>query len=125
MAYKVLLAEDEQLILRAYKDELERSGLLVLTATDGVEAMEKIKSEKPDLIVLDLMLPLQTGFKILEELQMNEELKRIPIVILSNLSQDYSFQSSKELGAVDYFVKDSTSMENVITKIKHRLITTR
>lgn len=118
---KILLAEDDKYICRAYKDGLERAGFQVLVAFDGVEAMQKVRSEKPDLILLDLIMPIKNGFEMLEELKKDPAFKRIPVIILSNLGQDSDREKGKSLGAVDYLVKSDFSMKEVIRKVREHL----
>jgi len=118
---KILLVEDDKYILRAYKDGLTRAGLEVITASDGMEAMRSVKLYKPDLILLDLILPIKNGFEVLEEMKMDDELKNIPVVILSNLGQDSDIEKGKALGAIDYLIKTSLSMKEVIEKVKFHL----
>lgn len=118
---KILLAEDDKYISRAYKDGLERAGFEVLVATDGSEALEKIKKDAPDLILLDLIMPVKNGFEVLEELAMDGGVKKIPVIILSNLGQDSDIKKGKALGAVDYLIKTDYSMKEVIEKAKFYL----
>jgi len=118
---KILLAEDDKYISRAYKDGLERAGFKVIIAFDGEEAMQKIKAEKPDLVLLDLVMPVKNGFEVLEELRIDGELSEIPVVILSNLGQESDIKKGKELGAVDYLIKANFSMKEVIEKVKEHL----
>ncbi|MBU0722436.1 response regulator [Patescibacteria group bacterium] len=115
---KILLVEDDQYIVRAYKDGLMRAGFEVLIASDGNEALEKIKKDLPDLILLDLIMPVKNGFEVLEELKMNGETKKIPVAILSNLGQDSDIKKGKALGAIDYLIKSNFSMKEVVEKVK-------
>lgn len=119
---KVLLIEDDKYLCRAYKDGLERAGLEIILAYDGVEGLEKIKSEKPDLILLDLILPDKSGFEVLREVSLDKNLKKIPIVVLSNLGQKSDIQTCRELGAKDYLVKADFTMKDVIKKVKFHLV---
>lgn len=121
MNKKILLAEDDKFLIRAYKDSLERAGFEVILALNGTEAMRKIKAKKPDLILLDLVMPEKDGFEILEELRIDHELKKIPVLILSNLGQDSDVKKGKELGAVDYLIKADFSMKDVMNKVKFYL----
>ena len=118
---KILLAEDDQFISRAYKDGLERAGFEIVIALDGIEAVEKIRSEKPDIVLLDLIMPERNGFEVLEEIKKDEYLKKIPVIILSNLGQESDVKKGKDLGAVDYFIKTDFSMKEVIEKVKFYL----
>lgn len=119
---KILLIEDDKFLCRAYKDGLERAGFEVSFASDGKEGLEKIKSEKPDLILLDLILPVKGGFEILEELKMEGNPKDAPVIILSNLGQESDVERGKALGAVDYLIKSDWSMKKVIEKVKFHLV---
>jgi len=118
---KILLVEDDKFLVRAYKDGLERAGFEVLTAFDGQEGIEKMKSEKPDLVLLDLIMPVKNGFEVLGEVAMVDELRKIPIIILSNLSQESDLERGMALGATDYLVKADFSLESVIEKVKEHL----
>ena len=118
---KILLAEDDKFISRAYKDGMERAGFEMIIAFDGIEAIEKINREKPDLILLDLIMPDKNGFEVLEEIKMDDGLKNIPVVILSNLGQDSDIEKGKALGAADYLIKSNLSMKEVIEKVRFYL----
>lgn len=118
--YKILLAEDDQFIARAYKDGFEQAGFEVVAAVDGVETVKKIRSEKPDLLLLDLVMPIKSGFGVMEEIKADETIK-VPVLVLSNLSQESDIKKSKELGAIDYIVKSNISMKEVIEVVKKYL----
>jgi len=118
---RILLAEDDKFISRAYKDGLTRAGFEVETAYDGNEALKKIRANKPNLILLDLVMPDKDGFETLEELHLDKKLKKIPVIVLSNLGQDSDVKKGKELGAVDYLIKSDHSMKEVIEKVKFYL----
>lgn len=93
----------------------------IVTAIDGEEGLRKIYGEKPDLIILDLMLPKKDGFEILKEIKDNKDVKDIPVIILSNLGQDNDIKRGLELGAVDFLVKIDYSIAKVVEKIKNAL----
>lgn len=116
--FKIVLAEDDKFISRAYTDGLSRAGFEVVHSPDGGEAVKTIKKQKPDLILLDLIMPVKNGFEVIEEVKADNELKNIPIIILSNLGQDSDIQKGRELGAVDYLIKSNFSMSEVIDKLK-------
>ena len=118
---KILLAEDDQFISRAYTDGLERAGYKIINAYNGKEAIEKIKSENPDLILLDLIMPEKNGFEVLEEVKQDEALKNIPIIVLSNLGQDTDIQKARDLGADDYLIKANYTLTEVVEKLKKYL----
>lgn len=118
---KIALIEDDKFLLGAMNDKLLREGFTVFTATNGGEAMEVIKREKPDLVLLDLIMPVKSGFEVLEDIKRDNEVKNIPIIILSNLGQESDIEKGKELGAVDYLIKADFKMKEVIKKIKDHL----
>jgi DNA-binding response OmpR family regulator len=120
--YKILLAEDDKFIARAYKDGLEQAGFMVTAVADGEEAMKSVAKEIPDIILLDLIMPIKNGFEVLADLKLDPKLKKVPVLVLSNLGQDSDFLKAKQLGAVDYMVKSNFSMKEVIAKVKMHLI---
>ena len=115
---KILLAEDDKFISKAYQDGLGRAGFEVIAAYDGNEALNKIKSKKPNIILLDLIMPEKNGFEVLEEIKTDNDLKNIPIIILSNLGQASDIQKGRDLGANDYLIKSNFSIKEVIEKMK-------
>lgn len=117
----ILIVEDEKFLVRALQDSLTIEGYKVDTAVNGEEAIEKIKSKIPDLILLDILMPKKDGFYVLQELKKNPEWKTIPVVVLSNLGGDAEIKQALSLGADDYFVKSQHSLEEVIEKIKEYL----
>jgi len=115
---KLLLAEDDKFISRAYVDGLTRAGIDVVLASDGEEAIKKINAEKPDIILLDVIMPEKNGFEVLQSIKAVDGLKSIPVVILSNLGQESDIQKGKELGADDYLIKSNFSIKEVVEKIQ-------
>ncbi|MCK4540460.1 response regulator [Candidatus Parcubacteria bacterium] len=115
---KILLAEDDKFISKAYQDGLGRAGFKVITAYDGNETLKKAREEKPDVVLLDLIMPEKNGFEALEEIKADNDLKNIPIIILSNLGQDSDIQRGRDLGANDYLIKSNFSIREIIEKIK-------
>jgi DNA-binding response OmpR family regulator len=118
----ILLVEDEELYAKTYKFALEKAGFEIIYALNGEEGLQKMKKDKPDLVLLDLIMPVKDGFEVLEEVSQDEELKKIPIIVLTNLGQasDMSTIVSKVvgLGVKNYLVKTDHSMEETIEKIK-------
>lgn len=115
---KILLAEDEQFLARTYKNKLEIENFEVISAADGEDAIAKIRSEKPDLIILDLMMPLKSGFEVLQEIKSDESVKHIPVIVASNLGQQSDIDEAKRLGAIDFMVKSNISLKDMATKVK-------
>jgi DNA-binding response OmpR family regulator len=118
---KILIIEDDTFLSNIYKTKLTKEGFSILMADNGEDGLALMKSEKPVLVLLDIMLPKMDGFEVLERVQKDAKLKKIPIVIMSNLGQDSDVEKGKTLGAVDYIVKSDTTLENVITTINKYL----
>lgn len=118
---KIVLLEDEKLLSEAVKDKLTREGYHVLIAFNGKEGIKIIKENKPDLILLDLIMPFKDGKEVLKELKNIPDLKEIPVIILSNLGQDSGIEQAKDLGAVDYLIKSNLKIKELVNKIKKYL----
>ena len=118
---KVLVIEDDELVSRVYGIKLQQEGLEVIMAKDGEEGLQRTMSDKPDLVLLDLMLPNKDGFWYLEEMSKKPELKQVPVIVLSNLGQKVDMDKATELGAKDYFVKADSSIGGIVDKVKSYL----
>lgn len=116
----ILLVEDEQTLLKALTYALEEAEFKVSTAIDGDSALEKAK-EKPDLILLDIILPRKSGLEVLKFLKDDPELSDIPVLLLTNLSDDESISQGISLGARGYLVKSNYDLESVVAKVKEVL----
>lgn len=114
----ILIVEDDEHISRVYDIKLSKEGIESSTARDGEEALVKIASEKPSLILLDLMIPKKDGFWVLEEIKKNPDFAKIPVIVLSNLGQQTDQDRALELGAEEYLVKVDTSIQDVVDKVK-------
>lgn len=117
----VLIIEDDEQVVRVYTIKLKQEGVETIGAVDGEAGLEKIVSEKPDLVLLDLMLPKKDGFWVLEEMVKKPELKKIPVVVLSNLGQEEDKKRALKLGVKEYLVKADISIKEVVEKIKKYL----
>ena len=115
---KILIAEDEEALSKILKEELNSHGHDAKVARDGEEAMRLIRSFKPDIVLLDLVIPKKGGMQILEEMTADTELKSTPVIVLSNLAEDESIKKALSLGAADYFVKSQHSIYEVIEKVE-------
>ena len=118
---KILIVEDEQSLVQALKDSLELEGYVVDAASEGEKAMVKIRKSRPNIILLDLLMPKKDGFYVLEEVKKNPEWKLIPVLVLSNLGGDAEIKRALEMGADDYFVKSQHPIKEVIEKVKEYL----
>lgn len=120
MSEKVLIVEDEISMQNVLKSKVEQLGFKVIQSFDGKEALQKVKTEKPDLILLDIIMPEKSGFEVLKELKLKQKSK-IPVVILTNLGQENDIKMAKELGAVDYILKANISLRDLMVKISNYL----
>jgi DNA-binding response OmpR family regulator len=117
MSY-ILVVEDEDFLARVLRDNLTLEGYEIDVATDGEQALEKIRAKQPSLILLDLLLPKKDGFQVLEELKANPDLKLIPVVVLSNLGSDADIKRALAIGADDYFVKSQHPIAEVVERVR-------
>ena len=117
MGKKILIAEDNPDMRKVLSMRLEISNYSVITAEDGEGALDKAKQEKPDLIILDLMIPKISGFEVCRMLKFDEKYKGIPILILSALDQQQDREKAIEHGADAYFIKPF-DLELLVNKIK-------
>jgi|SRR3989344_1830673 len=115
---KILFVEDEPTLSQPLASRLTREGFVVTLAQDGEEAFQKLQKEDPDLMLLDLCLPRQSGFEILEYLAAKKNAHPAPIIVLSNLSSAEDTSRAKELGAYDYLVKFRTSHDEILEHIR-------
>lgn len=117
----ILVAEDDKYYANIYKTKLTAEGFEVVVVRDGEQALKAAREKKPDLILLDLIMPIKDGFDTLKELKADNALKSIRVVVLSNLGQDEDIQKTKDLGANDYFVKTNMSITEMVEKVKSYL----
>jgi DNA-binding response OmpR family regulator len=115
---KIMIVEDDRFLSFLMKARLEKDGFTVLQVFDGEEAIQLLKTEKPSLVILDLIMPKVTGFEVLKTISMTPELAKIPVVIVSNLAQDSDIEKARELGAKEYFVKVKVSIDDLVERIK-------
>ncbi len=116
---KILVVEDEATLQKALNDVLTQEGYEVLSALDGAAGLDLAKKEKPDLILLDIILPKMDGFDVLKNLK--KEGSEIPVIILTNLSDINDIQKALDLGATTYLVKADFHLEDVLKKVKEVL----
>ena len=115
---KVVVVEDDEHISKVYEIKLAKENINAMVARDGEDGVTMITAEKPDLIILDLMVPKKDGFGVLEEIKKNPELAKIPVIILSNLGQKKDQDRAIALGANEYLVKMNYSIQEIIDKVK-------
>lgn len=115
---KILIVEDDVFLSDLYKTKFNLEGFEVFAAYDGEKGLELAEKNQPDIILLDLILPKLGGFAVLEHLKANKQLKTIPVILLTNLSQKADVENGLRLGAVDYLIKAHFMPSEVVTKIK-------
>lgn len=117
MPLKVLVCDDERHIVRLIQVNLERQGYQVVTAFDGKEGLEKIRSEKPNLVVLDVMMPYMDGFEVLKTIRREPETENLPVIMLTAKAQDKDVFEGYHYGADMYLTKPFNPME-LVTFVK-------
>ena len=118
---KIIIIEDEEVLLELLQKKLIQEGYQVDAARDGQEGLKKIKEDKPDLILLDIVMPKMGGFEVIKQVNQDEGLKNIPIIIISNSGQPVELDRAKELGVRDWLIKTDFDPEEVVTKVKKQL----
>ncbi len=121
MAKIILFIEDEASLQKTFSDSLRKEGYEILSALNGETGLQLARTKKPDLILLDLILPKIHGFEVLKKLKEDEETKDISVIVLTNLEGIKEVDRAIELGAKTYLVKAQYSLEEVIEKIKKAL----
>ncbi len=114
----ILIVEDDKFLRELISQKLVKDGYDISLAVDGEEGIKKIKEEKPDLVLLDLILPGIDGFEVLTQAKKDVTTAKIPVIILSNLGQKEDIERGLKLGAVDYMVKAHFTPGEIIEKIK-------
>ena len=115
---KIFLVEDDAFLLSMYATKFEMEGFKVIMAEDGEKAVRLAQKEIPDIILLDIILPKMNGFEFLTQLKANSATARIPVILLTNLSQKDEIEKGLKLGAVDYLIKAHFMPSEVVDKIK-------
>ena len=117
----ILFIEDESALQKTFGEILKQEGYEMISALDGETGLRLAKSEKPDLILLDLILPKMHGFDVLKKIKEDKEIKHIPIIVLTNLEDIKDVDRAIGLGATTYLVKAQYSLEEIVEKIKNAL----
>jgi DNA-binding response OmpR family regulator len=119
---KILVVEDEVQLAAALELKLTQAGYKVLKAPDGQTGMNLVTTEKPDLIILDLMMPVMDGKTMLRRLRDIPEFKNLPVIVLTNAGSTDNMTEMKSLfGASDFLIKSNVSLEDILNKIKQQL----
>ena len=120
-AKKILLVEDDETLSDSYIQRFTAEGLEVKRVPNGEEALSAALSFKPDLILLDIMMPKVDGFDVLDILRNTPETVNIRVIVLSALSQQEDIEKAKSLGADDYLVKSQVVLADIVDKVKQQL----
>ena len=114
---RILLAEDDRILRKAGETSLRKKGYDVIAAIDGEDALAKARDQKPDLILLDVMMPKMHGFDVLRALKGDATVRHIPVIMLTNLEQAADIRRATDDGAVDYLVKSNLNLDELAGKI--------
>jgi CheY-like chemotaxis protein len=115
---KILLVEDEELLIKAYRRKLEAARYEVETAVDGIEGLEKAKQLKPDLILLDILMPRLNGIEVLKQIKADPDLNAIPVIVLTNVASMENTEECLRAGCVSYIIKSNTIPSDVLREVK-------
>ena len=121
MAKKILLVEDEDIMLNLLQRKLTQEGYDVFVARDGEEGLKIMREIMPDIVLLDIIMPKKGGIEVMEEMQKEPKLKTLPVIIISNSGQPVELDKAKELGAKDWLIKTEFDPQEVIDKVKKQL----
>jgi len=116
---KIVLIEDDQILVKVLFEELKEAGFEVEQAFDGEEGLNLVKSSKPDLVLLDLVMPKKHGLEVLAELKKDPQTSAIPVIIITMSSGDEDVKRGLQMGANDYIVKSQHAVAEIIEKIKN------
>lgn len=118
---KILIVEDEQALLDLLVEKFEAESFEVIVAVDGKKGLKKIEEEKPDLVLLDIIMPVLDGMSVLTEMRKQDWGKSIPVIVLSNLSDEEKVAECEKQGIYEYLIKSDWQMDDVVKKVKKKL----
>lgn len=118
---KILIVEDEIALLSVLSDKFRREGFIVWEACDGLEGLLAAIKKRPDIILLDIVMPSMDGLSMLKKLREDKWGNSVPVLILSNLSESDQIEPSTEQGIVEYLIKSNWGLEDVVMKIRETL----
>ena len=122
-AARILLAEDDRILRKAGETSLKRKGYEVIAAVDGEDALAKAREQKPDLILLDVMMPKMQGFEVLHALKGDPSVSDIPVIMLTNLESAADIKRAADAGAHSYLVKSNMNLDELAARIADALRT--
>ena len=118
---RILLAEDDRILRKAGEVSLKKRGYEVISAVDGEDALAKARDHKPDLVLLDVMMPKMNGFEVLQALKGADDVRDIPVIMLTNLEQPADIKRATDGGAHSYLVKSNLNLDELAARIKDAL----
>src|SRR3989344_2938155 len=118
---KVLVVEDEQLIADLLQKKLIKEGYYAFAAGDGEMALQQIREDHPGVVLLDIVLPLLNGFEVLAQMRREEELRKIPVIIISNSGQPAEIEKAREAGVRDWLIKTEFDPQEVVEKVRRQI----
>ena len=121
MTNKILIAEDDETLGSILAEKIKRSGYETFLAKNGQEALDILVAEKPDLLLLDILMPIKNGMEVLEEMHEKGYIKKVPVIVISNSGQPVEIERAKELGVEDFLIKTSFDPEDVLEKVANVL----
>ncbi len=122
---KILIVEDDEFLANIYQTKFEKEGFKVTVAGDGEQGLKTAVSKKPEIILLDILLPKMDGFAVLENLKKDAATKDIPVILLTNLGQKEDVQKGLNMGAVDYLIKAHFKPSETVDKVRAVLAKTK
>jgi two-component system, OmpR family, alkaline phosphatase synthesis response regulator PhoP len=123
MAKKILIVEDEKILSEMYTEKFQQAGFEVVSAPEAEDGLEVAKAEKPDLIILDILLPKGDGISFLQKMKEEPGLSSVPVVVFSNFDDPETKKTAFRLGVKDYLIKTNHTPREIIEKIKEVLST--
>jgi len=114
---KILLVEDEEIMISLLQKKLTKEGYEISVARDGEEGLKAMREVRPDLVLLDIIMPKMGGFGVMEGMQKDKELKKIPVIVISNSGQPVELDKAQKLGAKDWLIKTEFDPQEVLNKV--------
>ncbi|MFA6297441.1 MAG: response regulator [Candidatus Paceibacterota bacterium] len=119
---KILIVEDEEILVKVLQEKFQKENFKVEFTTEGDMVLPLAKKFNPDIILLDILLPKMNGLDVLTNLKFDEDLKNIPVIIISNIDEDQKIKQALELGAVDYLIKSQHPINEVVEMVNKHVL---
>lgn len=121
MANKVLIIEDEEVLLDIYKEKFKQEGFDIVLTNNVEEGLKDTRDKQPDIVLLDLLLPQESGLEYLKKKQEDDQIKSIPVIVLSNYSRKDMMDKAQHLAIEDYLIKANYTPQQLVEKVKQHL----